>query len=110
MISQHAASSYSAPEPLLLALAMPQSTTPALEIEEEDWEDLGRECGGWECIDGGIPLSSRDGDGNEGPGKGRREGRTNQYGEKIGMDRLVEALEANEWEGGGGGGGGCIRG
>ena len=103
MISHHTLSSYSAPEPLLLALAMPNSSTPTLEIEEEEWEDLGRECGGWEYIDGGIPLSSA-GDGSKVAGKGKGDRRTNQYGEKVGMDRLVEALEANEWESGAGGG------
>lgn len=104
VISHHSRSSYSAPEPLLVALAMPNSTTPALEIEEEEWEDLGRECGGWEYIDGGIPLSSAGNEGSKGGGKGKGKGRTNQYGEKVGIDRLVQALEANEWAGGGGGG------
>lgn len=102
VIAHQMRSSYNAPEPLLVALAMPNSMTPALEIEEEEWEDLGRECGGWEYIDGAIPLSVS-GDGSKG-GEKRKEGvQTNEYGEKVGMDRLVEALEANEWESGVGG-------
>ncbi len=41
-------------EALLLAVGMQQSVGPSLEIEGEEWEDLCRECGGWEWIDGEI--------------------------------------------------------
>ena len=63
---------------------MPQPLRPVLQLPIEQWEDLARECGGWEYIDA------------EATG-------TNEFGEKVGMDRLKEALEATEWEGGDGG-------
>lgn len=63
---------------------MPQPLRPLLPITPEEWEDLCRECGGWEWIDG------------EATGK-------NEFGENVGRERLKEALEANEWDGGGGG-------
>ncbi|KAF7900099.1 hypothetical protein EAF00_004435 [Botryotinia globosa] len=63
-----------------LAVAMPQSTTPCLEKSFDEWEELCQEHG-FEFID----FES----------KGR-----NQYSEPMGLERLKEALEANEWEGG----------
>lgn len=39
-------------EPLLLCLGVLRPTVPRLEINDEDWEDLCREAGGWEWIDG----------------------------------------------------------
>ncbi|KAK6594965.1 alpha and gamma adaptin binding protein p34 [Botrytis cinerea] len=63
-----------------LAVAMPQSTTPYLEKSFDEWEELCQEHG-FEFID----FES----------KGR-----NEYSEPMGIERLKEALEANEWEGG----------
>ncbi|KAL9610040.1 MAG: hypothetical protein Q9167_005225 [Letrouitia subvulpina] len=70
-------------EPCFVALGMAQSLSPRLEFADEEWEDMFRECGGWEWIN------------SEAQGK-------NSFGEKVGMERLKEALEANEWEGVGG--------
>lgn len=39
-------------EPLLLCLGMRESTTPRLEMPDEEWEDFCQESGGWEWIDG----------------------------------------------------------
>lgn len=55
-------------------------------MSNDEWEDLCRDCGGWEWID------------SEATGK-------NEFGENVGLGRLKEALEANEWDGSGGGGG-----
>ncbi|KAI4189459.1 MAG: hypothetical protein LQ346_005103 [Caloplaca aetnensis] len=52
-------------------------------MNDDEWEDLCRECGGWEWID------------IEATGK-------NEFGEKVGLERLQETLEANEWDEGGG--------
>lgn len=54
-------------EPLLLCLGVHQPTVPRLEISDEDWEDLCREAGGWEWIDG------------EAEGEGKR----NEFGGKL---------------------------
>ncbi|KAL2075777.1 hypothetical protein VTL71DRAFT_720 [Oculimacula yallundae] len=62
-----------------IAVGMPQSTTPYLEKSFEEWEELCQEFG-FEFVDF--------------EGKGR-----NQYSEPMGMERLKEALEANDWEG-----------
>ncbi|PQE15574.1 putative small nuclear ribonucleo SM D3 protein [Rutstroemia sp. NJR-2017a BBW] len=63
-----------------LAVAMPQSTTPCLEKSFDEWEDLCQEHG-FEYID----FES----------KGR-----NEFSEPMGIERLKEALEANDWDGG----------
>ncbi|ESZ95171.1 hypothetical protein SBOR_4435 [Sclerotinia borealis F-4128] len=65
-------------EGVCLAVAMPQSTTPYLEKSFEEWEDLCQE----HCFEF-VDFES----------KGR-----NEYSEPMGLDRLKEALEANEWE------------
>lgn len=67
-------------EPLLLVVGMPQTLRPLLELSNDAWEDLGLDCGGWQWID------------SEAKGK-------NEFGEKLGLERLKEALEANEWDG-----------
>ncbi|KAI4261414.1 MAG: hypothetical protein L6R42_003390 [Xanthoria sp. 1 TBL-2021] len=67
-------------EPLLLVVGMPQTLRPLLEMSNDEWEDLGLDCGGWQWID------------SEAKGK-------NEFGEKLGLERLQEALEANEWDG-----------
>jgi hypothetical protein len=70
-----------------LAVAMPRSLVPneesKLGLETEDWDDIVREAG-FEYID----FES----------KGR-----NDYGEVVGMERVKEALEANDWTGDDGG-------
>ncbi|KAI9749413.1 MAG: hypothetical protein M4579_006879 [Chaenotheca gracillima] len=64
----------------LLAVAMPQSIVPCLQIGTEEWEDMCRELGNFEYIDA------------EATGK-------NEFGEVVGIERAREALEANDWEG-----------
>ncbi|KAL8768892.1 MAG: hypothetical protein Q9209_004946 [Squamulea sp. 1 TL-2023] len=68
-------------EPLLLVIGMPQPLRPLLEMSNDEWEDLCLDCGGWQWID------------SEAQGR-------NEFGERVGVDRLKEALEANEWDGG----------
>lgn len=63
-----------------LAVAMPQSTTPYLEKSSEEWEEL--------CIEHGFEFID-----SEAKGK-------NEFGEAVGVQRIREALEAGEWEGG----------
>ena len=60
-----------------LAVAMKQSVVPGLEKSGSEWEDSCREHG-FEFVDG--------------EGQGR-----NEFGEAVGMERIREALEANEW-------------
>jgi hypothetical protein len=61
-----------------LAVAMPQSTTPYLDLPSEDWEDI--------CTDTGFEYVDF-----EKTGK-------NDFGEKVGVQRVRESLEAGEWE------------
>ncbi|KAH8702736.1 hypothetical protein GQ44DRAFT_631386 [Phaeosphaeriaceae sp. PMI808] len=63
---------------ICLAVAMPQSTTPFLDMSSEEWEDICKPSD-FEYID------------FEKTGK-------NDFGEKVGVQRLREALEACEWE------------
>ncbi|KAL2048117.1 hypothetical protein N7G274_000028 [Stereocaulon virgatum] len=92
VIEHHTRSSYSISEPLLLAVGMQQGLSPSLEMESEEWEEFCGECGGWEWIEGEV------GRGEE----GTKEVGRNEFGEKIGIPRLLEALEANEWDSGDG--------
>jgi hypothetical protein len=61
-----------------LAVAMPQSTTPYLDLPSEEWEDM--------CTDTGFEFVDF-----EKTGK-------NDFGEKVGVHRVRESLEACEWE------------
>jgi hypothetical protein len=61
-----------------LAVAMPQSTTPYLDMPSEEWEDICTETG-FEYVD------------FEKTGK-------NEFGEKVGVQRVRESLEACEWD------------
>jgi hypothetical protein len=61
-----------------LAVAMPQSTTPYLDTPSEEWEDI--------CTDTGFEYIDF-----EKTGK-------NEFGEREGVQRVREALEACEWE------------
>ena len=90
VIEHHNSSSYLTTEPVLLAVGMQQTTTPSLEIPTEEWEELCRECGSWEWIDGTV----------DGPKLKQKEKDRNEFGEKVGIARLQEALEANEWDAG----------
>ncbi|KAG0125945.1 hypothetical protein HOY82DRAFT_492155 [Tuber indicum] len=60
-----------------LAVGMPQSLQPRLEVEVEVWEEMCRECG-FEFVD--FEVKAR-----------------NEFGECAGMERVREALEANDW-------------
>ncbi|RPB00039.1 hypothetical protein L873DRAFT_1789253 [Choiromyces venosus 120613-1] len=60
-----------------LAVGMPQSLQPRLELEVEVWEEMCRECG-FEFVD--FEVKAR-----------------NEFGESAGMERVKEALEANDW-------------
>jgi len=62
---------------VFVAVAMPQSIKPALEVGVEEWEEICGECG-VEFVDW------------EGVGR-------NEFGEPMGVARLKEALEANDW-------------
>ncbi|KAI9698705.1 MAG: hypothetical protein M1836_003815 [Candelina mexicana] len=62
---------------ICLAIAMPQSVTPHLQLESEEWDDICMEMG-FEYVDAEA--------------KGR-----NQFGESTGIARVKEALEANDW-------------
>lgn len=64
-----------------IAVAMPQSNTPHLQKSNEEWEELCMQFG-FEYVDFET--------------KGR-----NEFGEVVGLERLREALESNEWDGGG---------
>ena len=52
----------------MLVVGLPQSKSPSLDIGEEEWEDMCRECGGWEWVDGGV--------------EGGRKGERNEFGGK----------------------------
>jgi len=64
-----------------IAVAMSQSKTPWLEKSFEEWEDLCREKG-FEYVDSET--------------KGR-----NEFGERVGVERVKEVMEANAWDSGG---------
>ena len=61
-----------------LAVAMPQSTTPYLDMPSEEWDEI--------CTDTGFEYVDF-----EKTGK-------NEFGESVGVHRVREALEAGEWE------------
>lgn len=55
-------------EALLLLVGLPQPLTPRLEMGAEEWEDWGRERGGWEWVDGEV---------------GGAEGERNEFGGEL---------------------------
>jgi hypothetical protein len=65
--------------------------------ELDEWEDL---CAEWglefvHVAEAGVEI---------GKGKAGEEGKRNEFGERMGLARVMEALEANDWSGGGMGG------
>ena len=71
-MGHHTSDTYSTNEPLYLVVGMHQTASPNLQIANEEWEDLCRECGTWEWIDGELG-------GEEKVGKQRNEER-NEFG------------------------------
>ncbi|KAI9667487.1 MAG: hypothetical protein M1821_000303 [Bathelium mastoideum] len=62
-----------------LAVAMPQFTTPHLGLPFEEWEDM--------CRDSGFEFIDAEAQGR------------NEFGEQVGIARVRDALEANDWTG-----------
>lgn len=54
-----------ASEPVLLAVGVHQPASPHAEVSDEEWEDLCRECGGWEWVDGEVSRDEGNGGRNE---------------------------------------------
>lgn len=54
-----------ASEPVLLAVGVHQPVSPRAEVSDEEWEDLCRECGGWEWVDGEVSRDEGNGGRNE---------------------------------------------
>lgn len=54
-----------ASEPVLLAVGVHQPVSPRAEVSNEEWEDLCRECGGWEWVDGEVSRDEGNGGRNE---------------------------------------------
>lgn len=63
-----------------LAVAMPQSTTPYMDMSHDEWDEI--------CMEHGFEFV-------DGEAKGR-----NEYGEPVGVERIVDALKAHDWDGG----------
>ncbi|KAL5120018.1 hypothetical protein ACEQ8H_002116 [Pleosporales sp. CAS-2024a] len=61
-----------------LAVAMPQTTTPYLDVSDQEWEEI--------CADTGFEYVDFEQTGR------------NEFGEKLGLQRVRESLEACEWE------------
>lgn len=62
---------------IMLAAALPPANSDAVKTKSDDWEDI--------CIQYGFEFINYAAEGK------------NEYGEKVGFERLKEALEANEW-------------
>ncbi|KAK4040012.1 alpha and gamma adaptin binding protein p34-domain-containing protein [Parachaetomium inaequale] len=63
--------------------------------ELDEWEDL---CAEWGLEFVHVPRAG------VGSGKGKKGDERNEFGERMGIARVLEALEANDWSGGGMGG------
>ncbi|KAL2152184.1 hypothetical protein VTH82DRAFT_5368 [Thermothelomyces myriococcoides] len=62
--------------------------------ELDEWEDL--------CAESGLEFVHVPRAGAQpGNGKGAEEDKRNEFGERVGMARVLEALKANDWSGGG---------
>jgi hypothetical protein len=68
------------------------------DAELDEWEDL--------CAQSGLEFVHVPRLGGGDTGKGEQKNGRNEFGERMGMSRIVEALEANDWSGGGMGGDG----
>lgn len=75
-------------EPVMSAVGMRRTAQTCLEMSIEKWENICWDCGKWEWIDGSIGMPT-----NESQPPLR-----NGYQELVGIARLRESLEANEWE------------
>lgn len=73
---------------LVLHVQSLEMMVPTLELKAMEWEDVCFESGGYEYVDLRDPGQSTES--------------INEFGEKTGEGRLLEALEANVWEAGGG--------
>ncbi|MCJ1446348.1 MAG: hypothetical protein MMC23_006853 [Stictis urceolatum] len=82
VLAYHTSDSYDLPssDTIQLAIGLPQPISPALELPDAEWDDICRENGNWEFIDSSAS------------------GTPNEYGEKTGLPRLLEALQSGEWE------------
>ncbi|KAL2263686.1 hypothetical protein VTK26DRAFT_5629 [Humicola hyalothermophila] len=67
--------------------------------ELDEWEDLCAECG-LEF----VHVPARQAGGGKGKGPADDEDKRNQFGERTGIARVLEALQANDWSGAGMGG------
>ncbi|MCJ1433218.1 hypothetical protein MMC27_002577 [Xylographa pallens] len=86
LLTHHLSASFAATEPpALFAVALPHHQLPRLALDAAAWEDLCRESGGWEFVDGAE-------------GGGAEEGARNEFGETTGLPRLLEGLQAVEWD------------
>ena len=58
IVSHHTSSGYARSEPLLLAVGAQQTTSPRLELTDEEWDNICIDCGAWEWIDGELDGES----------------------------------------------------
>ncbi|KAI9842158.1 MAG: hypothetical protein M1837_007445 [Sclerophora amabilis] len=92
--------STAAADGILLAVSMPQSTTPSLGLTGDQWEDLCRDIGGFEYVDAEA-SGTRNEFGewqNIKPHGGKADPVFLDDSEQVGIARAREALEANDWE------------
>lgn len=54
MLHHYSRSNYDTDAAALLAVALPPGGVSGLRVAEEEWEDLCRESGGWEFVDGAV--------------------------------------------------------
>ena len=76
-MSTHTSSGYITSEPLLLAVGTQQTISPYLQVTNEEWENLCRDCGSWEWIDGELDGKA------ESNGEGKKE--KNEFGGESGI-------------------------
>ncbi|EGS17621.1 uncharacterized protein CTHT_0069610 [Thermochaetoides thermophila DSM 1495] len=90
---------------LAIGISVVGPASAGSQLDDDDGEDV---LNGWEdlCAENGmefvhIPVSAlKDKKDKEG------EKKRNKFGERVGLERVLEALGSNDWSGGGGGGGG----
>jgi len=89
---------------LAIGISVVGPASAGSQLDDDDGEDV---LNGWEdlCAENGmefvhIPVSAlKDKKDKEG------EKKRNKFGERVGLERVLEALGSNDWSGGGGGGG-----